>query len=374
MIAGGFTSETVALVEINLVGSTLNEGDTILVGDPTLGDSSYKVITGTIPLRTLSPGTAPAAPATPAAATEGAAALAATTEQAAKDASDNCNVVGTLSSLVDDATAELVKGMEDAANEMLGVAADITKAVNDAVAEINGLVDQATAAIDAKLNEIWNSINSPGGLVSDLTTAFNEFTAGLDQALNDIGAAISEVAGAIDTAIGEVSAAIGELTAELGNVVKKVSQAACAGVTAALGAVGAGISPDLDAIAGPAAAAAPPARGFQSNGGIVNFNIDKTLPYADVERNGSTIRLYGTAEQISSEYPEATIVQPEDADGKEEFDPTQAVTAAASGPVAGVATAASEAVNAAKDAATGAVTDAKNAVNASISSISSLFA
>ena len=39
-------------------------------------------------------------------------------------------------------------------------------------------------------------------------------------------------------------------------------------------------------------------RRIQSNGDTVNFNIDRTQPFIDVQKNGQTQRIFGTQEQL----------------------------------------------------------------------------
>jgi ABC-type transporter Mla subunit MlaD len=273
--------------------------------------------------------------ALPAAATEGQAALKASTEAMVKSASDNCNLSGTLVNFVDEATAEIVKGFKEASDAVLKASAEITKAINEALSEVGEVIGQINAAINDIANEIAQIAQDiVNGVISAVEGAAQQLAKQLELDnlesaaggfLDDIGNAISEVSGAISEAVGAVVDAVGEITSALGEVVKKISQATCAGVTSVLGAVGGGISDNVDGLATAVAAAAPPSRRIQSNGTIVNFNVNKELPYADVTYQGETIRIYSEEATILQQFPEATIVQPADADGKEEFDATAMV-------------------------------------------------
>jgi len=54
-------------------------------------------------------------------------------------------------------------------------------------------------------------------------------------------------------------------------------------------------------------------RRIQSNGNTVNFNIDRSQPYVDVQKNGQTQRIYGTQEQLDryqNKKPDGTAALP----------------------------------------------------------------
>ena len=53
-------------------------------------------------------------------------------------------------------------------------------------------------------------------------------------------------------------------------------------------------------------------RRIQSNGNTTNFNIDRSQPYIDVQKNGQTQRIYGTQEQLEryqNKKPDGTLAQ-----------------------------------------------------------------
>lgn len=223
--------------------------------------------------------------------------LAASTQKALKNSNDACAAAGSLGGL--SATLKDVgKELEEASGAILGAVAEVAGVVNEAlsavgqaVAELTSLIAEAVglvaALIAAGINELAELIDA----------AINEATTFVETALNAINEAVGEVAGAIadtvDSAIDAVGEAIGAAASLVSDVVAAVAAGGCKETT--------GILTSLPVVpAGPAGAIQSKIKGtvpqqsrmLKSDNVIVNFNIDKSLPYRDIKYRGKLTRMY----------------------------------------------------------------------------------
>lgn len=218
-------------------------------------------------------------------------------DQALANATDACAVMGTMGGLSPD-LGSLAFNAEKAAGEMLGavtevagVVGEVVSAVGTAVAEITSILAEAATIVAqllaAGLTELYQALTDAmseiGGLVETAAGGLNEA----------IGEAADDIAGAISGAVATVGEAIEEAAGLVGELVGAVASGNCKTVASALAALP--VTPPgsaADTVELIKDTQPQQSRMLNADGQVVGFNIDKTLPYADIQYRGKLTRMY----------------------------------------------------------------------------------
>lgn len=235
--------------------------------------------------------------------TERTASLTDASESALTTAADACasmNVLGFLSDEISDIAAEA----EAAASEMLSAVGEAAGVIGEVVSEVatvvNDIVSLAAEAVTLVTDLIAAGYQALSDLLSEalagvenlVSTAIGGLNDALGAAADDIGAAISEATAGVQSAIAEAAAVVGDMM----QAVESGGCNAIAGVLTALPAVPGG---EAGATASSLQALVPqqsrmlrtPTERYP-DGLVVNFNIDRDLPYADIQYRGKLTRMY----------------------------------------------------------------------------------
>jgi len=231
--------------------------------------------------------------------------LSATTQKALKNSNDACASAGSLGGL-SDVLSDVGKELEEAAGSILGAVGEVAGVVNEAINAVGEAIAKVTELIAKAAGLIARLIAAGIGALAELIdTIINEASAFVENALNAVNDAVGEVAGAIadtvDAAVDAVGDAIGAAAGLIGDVVAAVAAGGCKETTAIL--------TSLPAVpAGPAGAIQSKIKSnsprqsrmlasdvdIQGNPRVrvVNFNIDKSLPFRDIQYKGVLTRMY----------------------------------------------------------------------------------
>lgn len=218
-------------------------------------------------------------------------------DQSLANATDACAVMGTLGGLTPDLGA-LAFNAEKAAGEMLGavtevagVVGEVVSVVATAVAEVTSILAEAgtilAQLLAAGLTELYEALNDA---ISEVTSLVEVAAGGLNQA---IGEAADDIASSIAEAVTTVGAAIEEAGSLVGELVGAVASGNCKTVTAALANLPTLPPGDAaDTVELIKETQPQQSRMQKADGSVVGFNIDKKLPYADIQYRGKLTRMY----------------------------------------------------------------------------------
>lgn len=236
-------------------------------------------------------------------------------EEALKVANEACAAMSTVGGLSPDISA-LASDTEKQTGEMLtatttaaGVVGEVVSTVSTAVEELTALISKAATLLGQLIEQGFSEI------ATLLSEAIDEATRLIEVAVNGLNSAVGDDAVKEDpetgdpTPIGEfitkVVADVGEAVAAASamttNLVAAVSTGGCKTVTSALQAVPFTPSGEAGAIKTKLTEAQPlQSRELRTDTDIqgnartkvVNFNIDKKLPYADIQYRGVLTRMY----------------------------------------------------------------------------------
>ena len=218
-------------------------------------------------------------------------------DKALTNATDACAVMGTLGGLSPDLGA-LAFNAEKAAGEMLTAVTEVAGVVGEVVSEVATVISEITSII-AEAGTILAQLIAEGlvELAAALEDAISEVNGLVETAFNELNAAIGEaaadVADAIDGAVDTVAEAIAEAGSLVGDLVGAVASGNCKTVSAALAALPVTPPGEAAEVQGQVKNLQPQqSRYLNAAGQVVNFNIDKTKPYADIQYRGKLTRMY----------------------------------------------------------------------------------
>lgn len=218
-------------------------------------------------------------------------------DKALTNATDACAVMGTLGGLSPDLGA-LAFNAEKAAGEMLTAVTEVAGVVGEVVSEVATVISEITSII-VEAGTILAQLIAAGlvELAAALEDAISEVNGLVETAFNELNAAIGEaaadVADAIDGAVDTVGAAIAEAGSLVGDLVGAVASGNCKTVSAALAALPVTPPGEAAEVQGQIKNLQPQqTRYLNKEGTVVNFNIDKTKPYADIQYRGKLTRMY----------------------------------------------------------------------------------
>lgn len=218
-------------------------------------------------------------------------------DKALQNATDACAVMGSLGGLTPDLSS-LAFNAEKAAGEMLTAVTEVAGVVAEVVSEVVTVIAEVTSII-AEAGTLLAQLIAAGlvELASALEDAISEISGTTEQAFNELNSAIGEVASDVASAIGDAVTVVGEAIEEaaslVGDLVGAVASGNCKTVSKALAAL---------PVTPPGSAAEvqnqlknnqpQQTRYLNKEGTVVNFNIDKTKPYADIQYRGKLTRMY----------------------------------------------------------------------------------
>ena len=228
-------------------------------------------------------------------------------EEALKVANEACAAMSTVGGLSPDISA-LASDTEKQTGEMLtatttaaGVVGEVVSTVSTAVEELTALISKAATLLGQLIEQGFSEI------ATLLSEAIDEATRLIEVAVNGLNSAVGDDAVKEDpetgdpTPIGEfitkVVADVGEAVAAASamttNLVAAVSTGGCKTVTSALQAVPFNPSGEAGAIKTKLTEAQPQqSRMLKKDNTVTNYNIDKKLPYADIQYRGKLTRMY----------------------------------------------------------------------------------
>ena len=228
---------------------------------------------------------------------ENTASLSGASEAALKSATDACAAMGTLGSVAEE-IAEPAEQAEQAATEMLssvgeaaGICGEVVGEVSTVLSDIGTLISEANTLITqleeagetALAAQLQNAIDAAGNVTETCTNGLN---VALGAEVPDIGAAVSE-------AVAQSEAAIAEAAATVGDMMKAVESGGCNAVAGALSSLPVTPPGEAGAVTESLQALRPEqTRYLTSEGQVVNFNIDRTKPYADIQYRGKLTRMH----------------------------------------------------------------------------------
>jgi len=240
-------------------------------------------------------------------------------------ATDACAVMGSIGSLASDVeTAISAAETEEKINELLTESMDVAGEATEKISEINTNITDATAkteevnALIERLEAIELNDDTPDPQLytvarEELETALDNYINGVSETMNDLnevlGDEATDVGQEINDACAVVSENIGACQGELSAMVAAVSTGNCKGITKALQNTKFTPSGQAGEIKEKMKSDVPAqTRTIQSNGTIVNWNIDKKKPFRDVMHQGKLTRVYATTEQLDKAFPESILV------------------------------------------------------------------
>tara|TARA_B110000503_G_scaffold119155_1_gene180715 strand:+ start:2097 stop:3056 length:960 start_codon:yes stop_codon:yes gene_type:complete len=240
-------------------------------------------------------------------------------------ATDACAVMGTIGSLAPSIeVAESAALVETKVNALLTDVIDSSGEAVEKISEMNVQIEDATSkseqvdALIARLNAIEDSDDTldpqPYTVArEELETALDNYLNGVSESVNKtneiFGDEAPDVGEAIAVACDEVSANISTCSSELATMVAVVKTGNCKGVTAAMQNATFIPSGNAGEIQQKIKSDAPAqTRTIQSDGQIVNWNIDKKKPFRDVQYNGKLTRVYASTAQLDKRFPETITV------------------------------------------------------------------
>lgn len=270
----------------------------------------------------------------------------ASTEKTLKLGTDACNVMGTVGSLTpDQATAVTAAETEEKTTEMLTALANTSGQLTDAVSEVTQVQSTATSKIDmvndliARLGAVTDpeKTSKASALSTKLEKAMTKYLDAVEGKVSnvnscagttaqvggkDIGTLIEEGITEAETKMAECTVKLGEFVTASGGInCKKIQEAMLNTDFNATGTTGS-LSKNIKS------KVPRHTRRIQSDGQLVNFNIDRKKPYRDVTetinvrnldagenedpftRKEVLVRVYGTAEQLDKRYGKKVEANP----------------------------------------------------------------
>jgi len=234
-------------------------------------------------------------------------------EEALKVANDACAAMSTVGGLSPDISA-LASDTEKQAGEMLTATTTAAGTVGEVVSTVTTSIEDLTALISKAAGLVGDLTNAGfTDLATALSEAIDEATQLIEASVNGLNAAVGDDAVQEDPETGElkpigeviteaittVATAVAAASAMTTNLVAAVSTGGCKTVTAALQAVPFTPSGEAGAIQTKLKQAQPvqsrmlkAPNSLNPKGQVVNFNIDKKLPYADIQYKGKLTRMY----------------------------------------------------------------------------------
>lgn len=228
---------------------------------------------------------------------ENSATLSVSADQALANATDACAVMGTLGGLSPD-LGSLAFNAEKAAGEMLsavtevaGVVGEVVSAVSTVIAEVTSILAEAgtilAELLAAGLTELYQALSD---VITEVTSLVEVAAGGLNEAIGEVA---DDIAGDIASAVTTVGAAIEEAGSLVGDLVGAVSSGNCKTVATALAALPVTPPGNAAETVGLIKETQPQqSRMLKTDGSVVGFNIDKKLPYADIQYRGKLTRMY----------------------------------------------------------------------------------
>ena len=242
-------------------------------------------------------------------------------------ATDACAVMGTIGSLAPSIeVAESAALVETKVNALLTDVIDSSGEAVEKISEMNVQIEDATSkseqvdALVARLEAIEDDDDTPDPQPytiarEELETALDNYINGVSETMNDLNEVLGDeapdVGQEINDACAVVSENIGACQGELSAMVAAVSTGNCKGITKALQNTKFTPSGQAGEIKEKMKSDVPAqTRTIQSNGSIVNWNIDKKKPFRDVMHQGKLTRVYATTAQLDKAFPESKSDKP----------------------------------------------------------------
>lgn len=239
-------------------------------------------------------------------------------------ATDACAVMGSIGSLAPSIeVAESAAETETKINALLTETMDASGEAVEKVSEMQVALTDATSkteeveALIARLEAIEESDDTEDPqpytiAIQELELALDNYINGVSETVNEmnelLGDEAPDIGEEINNACAVVSEKIGSCQSELSAMVAVVKTGNCKGITKALQNTKFTPSGQAGEIKEKMKSDAPAqTRTIQSNGAIVNWNIDKKKPFRDVQYNGVLTRVYATNEQLDKAFPESIL-------------------------------------------------------------------
>ena len=235
--------------------------------------------------------------------TQRTASLTEASESALTTATDACASMNTLAFLSDD-ISDIAAAAEEAASDMLAAVGEVAGVVGEVVSEVATIVndivllaaeaatlitDLIAAGFEALSDLLSQALGGVEGLVNTAISGLND---ALGAAAEDIGAAISAAATGVQDAIATAAGLVGDMM----QAIESGGCNAVAGVLAALPAAPGGAAGDTAASIQSSVPQQTRMLGSPTerypDGLVVNFNINRELPYADIQYRGKLTRMY----------------------------------------------------------------------------------
>ncbi|MDB4378645.1 hypothetical protein N9Z41_02625 [bacterium] len=248
-----------------------------------------------------------------------------------KLSTDACNVMGTIGAIVpDQKTAVAAAEAEEKTTKMLTAISDSAGQLTEAVSEVAKVAATAETKA-ATVSDLASRLRSAGkpGVADELEQALTNYLDAVEGKVVGVNNVAGEggrqggvdIGSLVETAISEASSKMDEATAKLGTLVTASGGISCKGIQEAMLNTNFNPSGDAGEVGKTIKSKVPRhTRRIQSDGQLVNFNIDRKKPFRDVEetiqaRNldagenedpfttkTTLIRVYGDQAQLDKRY------------------------------------------------------------------------
>lgn len=248
-----------------------------------------------------------------------------------KLSTDACNVMGTIGAIVpDQKTAVAAAEAEEKTTKMLTAISDSAGQLTEAVSEVAKVAATAETKA-ATVSDLASRLRSAGkpGVADELEQALTNYLDAVEGKVVGVNNVAGEggrqdgvdIGSLVETAISEASTKMDEATAKLGTLVTASGGISCKGIQEAMLNTNFNPSGDAGEVGKTVKSKVPRhTRRIQSDGQLVNFNIDRKKPFRDVEetiqaRNldagenedqfttkTTLIRVYGDQAQLDKRY------------------------------------------------------------------------
>jgi hypothetical protein len=248
-----------------------------------------------------------------------------------KLSTDACNVMGTIGAIVpDQKTAVAAAEAEEKTTKMLTAISDSAGQLTEAVSEVAKVAATAETKA-ATVADLASRLRSAGksGVADELEKALTDYLDAVEGKVVGVNNVAGEggkqggidIGSLVETAISEASTKMDEATAKLGSLVTASGGISCKGIQEAMLNTNFNPSGDAGEVGKTVKSKVPRhTRRIQSDGQLVNFNIDRKKPFRDVEetiqaRNfdagenedpfitkTTLIRVYGDQAQLDKRY------------------------------------------------------------------------
>ena len=248
-----------------------------------------------------------------------------------KLSTDACNVMGTIGAIVpDQKTAVAAAEAEEKTTKMLTAISDSAGQLTEAVSEVAKVAATAETKA-ATVADLASRLRSAGKseVADELEKALTDYLDAVEGKVVGVNNVAGEggkqggvdIGSLVETAISEASTKMDEATAKLGTLVTASGGISCKGIQEAMLNTNFNPSGDAGEVGKTVKSKVPRhTRRIQSDGQLVNFNIDRKKPFRDVEetiqaRNfdagenddpfiekTTLIRVYGDQAQLDKRY------------------------------------------------------------------------